>query len=177
MDSNQILQSFQKVTERYIQEIERLEWEQMLRKPSEDEWSLGQMYMHLINSALYMQLKNAEACLDHSTAAAPAEEKTERGRAVFAQGSFPPIAIRVPPSDQYIPPQPAGKDQIIDGLMQVVSRMQDIEPQLKGVSLAYTRPHPGFGGLNAKEWFWLVEMHYRHHLHQQERLKAWLRTG
>lgn len=38
--------------------------------------------------------------------------------------------------------------------------------------------HPGFGALNANEWFVLVEMHYRHHLAQLERLKnLWEITG
>ncbi|MNP71238.1 hypothetical protein D3C76_1675960 [compost metagenome] len=32
--------------------------------------------------------------------------------------------------------------------------------------------HPGFGALNAKEWFLLVEMHFRHHLLQMDRLKC-----
>ncbi|RAP28452.1 hypothetical protein C2W64_04886 [Brevibacillus laterosporus] len=27
--------------------------------------------------------------------------------------------------------------------------------------------HPGFGALNAQEWYVLVEMHYRHHLLQK----------
>ncbi|MBT2770920.1 hypothetical protein J7J47_01565 [Halomonas sp. ISL-60] len=37
--------------------------------------------------------------------------------------------------------------------------------------------HPGFGALNAKEWFLLIEMHYRHHLSQLERLKQNLKLS
>lgn len=34
--------------------------------------------------------------------------------------------------------------------------------------------HPRFGGLNALEWFRLIEMHYRHHLLQKQHLcDAW----
>ncbi|UUZ86949.1 DinB family protein [Paenibacillus sp. P26] len=147
----------------------------LTRKPSETEWSLGQMYMHLAGAALFMQPRNAEACREQALVSAPAASgKTEAGQAVFEGGGFPPIRIQVPASKQTTPPQPESKEQIRQGLKQVVQRMRELEPTLDSIPGAYTVEHPRLGGLNGKEWFVLVEMHYRHHLRQKERLDAFL---
>ncbi len=52
--------------------------------------------------------------------------------------------------------------------------MKEIEPMLDKAPLENTALHPRFGALNAQDWFMLVEMHYRHHLRQLDRLKKGL---
>lgn len=52
--------------------------------------------------------------------------------------------------------------------------MRGIEPTLEKASKQSVVSHPRFGGLCAEEWFLLVEMHYRHHLLQLDRLKQGL---
>ncbi|MDO3679382.1 DinB family protein [Paenibacillus ehimensis] len=172
MKTAEILQRFEEITEHYIQELEGFGMEQLKRQPGENEWSLGKMYQHLINAALYMQLANAERCLKPSgDDAVSAGEKTDVGKAVFEQGSLPPVRIQVPPSPQYTPQQPESKEQLVEGLKSVVHRMNEIASKLENAPLHHTVAHPRFGGLNAEEWFRLVEMHYRHHLLQKDRLK------
>lgn len=165
------LQRFEDTVTYYIHELDPMNLEQLKQRPSDNGWSIGQMVQHLINSA-HMQLRNLEQCLvpsqDHTM---PQTGKTERGVAVFAQGSFPPIRIQVPPSAQYTPEQPENKEQLIQGLHKVIQRMKEIEPTLVQASKEHTMPHPSFGELCAEEWFLLVEMHYRHHLLQLDRLK------
>jgi hypothetical protein len=46
-----------------------------------------------------------------------------------------------------------------------------IEPTIENAPLQNTVSHPRLGALKAKEWFTLVEMHYRHHLQQKDSLK------
>ncbi|SEG79807.1 DinB family protein [Paenibacillus sp. UNC499MF] len=167
------LNRFEQLAETYIQELDNYSLEELTRKPDEDQWSLGQMYVHLIKSALYLHLPNMEACRT-SSVTEEAAGKTERGEAAFASGSFPPIRIQVPPSKEYSPLQPESKEQLADGLREVIRAMRAIEPSIAGIPAANTVGHPGFGGLNAVEWFSLVEMHYRHHLLQKERLDAFL---
>ena len=100
------------------------------------------------------------------------ERKKQRlVQAIFDQGGFPPLRIHVPPSPQYTPEQPDSKEQLVQGLNTVIQRMKEIEPSLEKTSKENTMPHPSFGGLYAEEWFLLVEMHYRHHLRQLDRLK------
>lgn len=173
MNTSETLQQFKGTVNHYLQELNNITMEELSYQPSENDWSLGQMYMHLINSALYMQLQNIDHCMMRREAAPEeAQGKTKDGIAVFERGSFPPIRIQVPASPAYTPKQPESKEQIIQGLHQVVSRMEEIEPQLADAPLQRTVAHPRFGFLNALEWFKLIEMHYRHHLLQLDRLKA-----
>ncbi|CAM3419852.1 DinB family protein [Paenibacillus lupini] len=171
--TTEALQAFEAAVERYIDELGNFNMEQLLAKPSEEDWSIGQMYVHLIRSAQNLHLRNVDQCIAGSDAAPEGTgKKTENGKKAFELGSFPPIRIRVPASPQYTPSQPESMEQLIEGLQGVVERMKRTEPTLNQAPEGNTVPHPNFGALNAKEWFLLVEMHYRHHLSQLERLKA-----
>jgi len=121
-----------------------------------------------------MALRNVEACRVMDAPQDPISGITDAGKAVMALGCFPPIAVHVPPSEAYTPQQPLSKEQISEGLQQVVQKMQEIEPLLDAIPTNHTVPHPRFGGLNAKEWFALIEMHYRHHFLQKKRLEEFL---
>lgn len=166
------LQAFEATVERYLTELEKLDMEPLLKKTNEEEWSIGQMYMHLIQSAQFMHLNHIDQCLAESEAAlVHTGEKTEQGRAVFERGSFPPVRVRVPASPQYTPQQPESKEQLSVGLRGVMERMKRIEPALSQAPERNKMLHPRLGPLNAKEWFLLIEMHYRHHLLQLDRLK------
>lgn len=173
--TNEALQRFEETATFYMHEIDLFSLDQLKQKPSDNEWSIGQMVQHLINSALNMQLRNLDLCLvPRQDSLVSLAGKTENGAAVYAQGSFPPIRIQVPPSAQYTPEQPKSKEELILGLHTVIQRMREIEPILEKASKQNTVPHPSFGGLCAEEWFLLVEMHYRHHLLQLDRLKQGL---
>ncbi|AOZ94541.1 hypothetical protein PNBC_11330 [Paenibacillus crassostreae] len=175
MTTKEALQRFEETAIYYIHELDQFNLDQLKQKPSDNEWSIGQMVQHLISSALYMQLRNLDQCLvPNEELKVPQALKSEVGATVFGQGSFPPIRIQVPPSAQYTPEQPENKEQLIQGLHTVIQRMKEIEPILVQASKENTMPHPSFGGLCAEEWFLLVEMHYRHHLLQLDRLKQGL---
>ncbi|MCS7460529.1 DinB family protein [Paenibacillus doosanensis] len=179
MNTTEIMQNLEKWTNYYIEELDGYSEDQLKLKPSEEAWSLGQMYVHLIQTALYMQLKNAEQCRIGSEAEGdPAETempvKSEVGEAVFNLGGFPPMRIQVPASPQYTPSQAESKQQLVDGLQAVLRRAGELAPAMNEASPHYKIAHPRLGGLNAAEWFALVEMHYRHHLLQKERLQAFI---
>lgn len=59
----------------------------------------------------------------------------------------------------------------------MLHQMKEMEPTLEKASIQNTVSHPRFGALHAKEWFLLVEMHYRHHLLQMDRLKKGLESN
>ena len=173
MKTTEILVRIEELTHHYLDELQQLSIEQLKLQPNENEWSLGQLYLHLVKTALYMQIGNIDKCRSQSANAVdPVGEKTEAGVAVFTLGGFPPERIKVPASPQYTPEQPTSKQQIIDGMQTVLQRMKGIEPLLEDISPRCTSLHPRLGALNAKEWFALIEMHYRHHLLQLDRLKA-----
>ncbi|UQZ37424.1 hypothetical protein C2I18_07775 [Paenibacillus sp. PK3_47] len=149
---------------------------EQLKQREDGEWSLGQMYVHLIQSALHMHLRNAEGCLTGSGSGEPSAGKTPAGITAFAQGEFPPVRIRVPDSPQYTPAQPESKEELAEGLSRVSREMKNMAGRLLETKSSGVIVHPGFGELDAAEWYRLVEMHYRHHLRQEERLRANLQT-
>ncbi len=175
MNPNQSFAHFEALVDHYREQLNGYSMEQLTYKPNEDEWSLGQMYIHLIGSSLFMHLRNVELCKDASDpAVAIGGKKTEDGEFVFRNGGFPPIRIKVPPSPQYTPAQPESKDAIYQGLNTVVEKRKAMEATLDGIPSSHTVAHPRLGALTAKEWFALLEMHYRHHLLQLERLQQQL---
>lgn len=179
MNTKQTLERFEELANLYEEQLKRYDMEQLTRVPEEGEWSLGQMYVHLIQSALNMHLRNIELCRERMNTGAERQPgsvrgKTEQGQAVFDLGGFPPVRVRVQPSEAYTPRQPESIAQLADGLQEVVRRMRRTEPELDAIPEANVAAHPRLGELNAKEWFALIEMHYRHHLRQKERLDAFL---
>lgn len=167
-----VLKSFENSVERYLAELEQFDMEQLHRKTDEEEWSIGQMYMHLIQSALFMHLPNIKQCLVHSEPSENSNKgKTELGESVFEQEQFPAIRVKVPASPQYTPKSPENKEQLIEGLHQVIAGMRDIEAVLRPSPSTDKVNHPRLGALDAQEWFLLIEMHYRHHFLQLDRLK------
>ncbi len=55
------MKKFEELATYYMEELEKYSIEQFRIKPSAEEWSLGQMYNHLITST-YMQLDAITKC-------------------------------------------------------------------------------------------------------------------
>lgn len=177
MNTTESLQHLEELTDQYLHTLEQYSEEQLRLQPDEDSWSLGQMIVHLTNTALRMQLGSAEKCRvlsEEASTAATAEAKTAAGEAIFELGGFPPERIRVPASAQYTPAQMESKRQLAEGLQEVLRRARELEPVIATLPPEVMVAHPRLGGMNAKEWFLLVEMHYRHHLLQKERLQSFI---
>lgn len=169
--TTEVLKSFETAVERYLAELNKLDMGSLLKKQSDEEWSIGQMYVHLIQSALFLHLHNIEKCLSSEDSTLNLEEeKTELGRQVFELGQFPPVPVKVPASPQYTPQPPESMESLIDGLSMVVERMRSTASVLHQASVNNKIRHPRLGALNAQEWFLLIEMHYRHHFLQLDRL-------
>ncbi|MNW35391.1 DinB superfamily protein [compost metagenome] len=174
IDTKSVLQSFEETTKSYWDELENISNEQLKFKPGEDQWSLGQIMMHLIEFSLTVNMPNLQKCIykceDNKQVVVAG--KTEFGETVFANGSYPPIQIKLPDELKYVPKQPEQPDEIFRGFKQVLVQMKEVEPILEQTSPNCTVYHPAFGELNAIEWFLSIDMHYRHHLLQLERLKV-----
>lgn len=170
--TKEILKSFEITVERFLAELKELHMENVQRKWNEEEWSIGQMYVHLIQSA-FMQMDNIEQCLTGTELTLnPTKEKTELGKVVFQQEHFPAVRIKVPASPNYTPQPPESMEYLVVGLHRVVERMRNMESVLHQAPVSNKIMHPSFGALNSNEWFMLIEMHYRHHFLQLDRLKT-----
>ncbi|MFE7064069.1 DinB family protein [Sutcliffiella sp. NPDC057660] len=163
-----------KLIEAYRSELQNYSLEQLRHLSSEGVWSIGQMYDHVILVA-HEYLDNMEAC------AASLEEqklgKTEFGKRLFENGGFPSIKIKLPDELNAPPNNSDTMEELMSRLDEVMQRMRQWEIKVDDVNPYYKVQHDGFGWLNAREWYDLVGMHFRHHLRQKEELVEKLRLS
>ncbi|MFE1245202.1 DinB family protein [Fictibacillus sp. NPDC058756] len=154
--------------ETYKSDLQNYSIEQLRHIPEAGVWSLCQMYDHLILVA-HEYLDQVESC------AAACEEqkfgKTEFGEKLFRNGGFPPIKIRLPDEMNAPPNNSETNEELIRRIDQVIERMKDWEGKVDTINPNYKIKHGGFGWLNAREWYDLIGMHFRHHLRQKSELE------
>ncbi|MBJ8053861.1 DinB family protein [Bacillus cereus] len=168
MNSTTTLEKFESLATYYIEELEQYSLEQFIMKPSTEEWSLGQMYNHLL-SATYMQLDAIAKCKTETPSVA--NKKTDMGEKVYEMGAFPPIQIKIPNHSGYTPENPSCKEEMQERFLKLITAVKNIEPILTSIPNDCKIEHPGLGYLNAAEWFQLISMHFAHHLRQKDRLE------
>jgi hypothetical protein len=173
MQATKSLKKFNQLLEKWQHSLDNYTQEELLRKPADDAWSIGQVYVHLINATIGFHLKQVEDCL---TSEANAEEKkTMPGRVSYLLGNFPPIKIKVPASETYTPPQPVSKADILLKMNDMREKMAKMAIKLEPTpNKSGKTKHPAMGFLDANEWFQMIPMHFQHHLRQKGRLDKFL---
>ncbi len=160
---------FETIARAWIDDIELYSEEQFLRQPGEHQWSIGQVYVHLIQSAQNYHIQQIRLCAEMKGKEIRGGKKIP-GKISYLLGTIPPVRVHVPPSSSYTPAQPASQHEVFERLHGVILSVQQIQKTAEGASLTQKTEHPGFGYLNAAEWFRLIPMHYRHHRRQQRQL-------
>jgi DinB superfamily len=154
--------------ETYKIELQKYSLEQLRFITADGVWSIGQMYDHVILVAMEY-LDNVEAC------ATLKEEqklgKTVSGEHLYKIGGFPPIKIKLPDELNTPPSNSESIEELSSRLDQVNQRLRRWESRVDAINPNYKVKHGGFGWLNAREWFDLVGMHFRHHLRQKSELE------
>ncbi len=170
MDLQKLERQTNEAIDHWINEYKRLDFDKITQKPSENEWSLGQVGIHLWMSAKGFFFKNAERCLN--------KEGTESGKSkklgahlIFTFKTLPPVKYEMPRQVAVVPKQPESKEQLIAKLEEIktlaagyIKRIPDSDPALK-------IKHPFLGWLNTAEWISLCNIHFRHHMRQKERIQ------
>ncbi|MDW8333266.1 MAG: DinB family protein [Bacteroidia bacterium] len=164
------------VVKAYRTALERYSPRQLQYKPAPDQWSIGQMYSHIIMSALFFFIDNAEKCLaGHKTGEG---QKTRTGTIIFLFGSFPPMRIKMPARLAVEPHQPKDLQEIREGFDNLFSRLEEVRKKFDdGFDPKKKRQNPVFGWLNALEWWQAMEIHFRHHLRQKARIDKAIRLA
>ncbi|OOE12613.1 DinB family protein [Fictibacillus arsenicus] len=154
--------------ETYKSDLHNYSVEQLRHIPETGVWSLCQMYDHVILVA-HEYLNHVDSC----TEAAEEQKlgKTEFGEKLFRIGGFPPIKIRLPDEMNAPPNNSETNEELIRRIDQVIERMKDCEGKVDSINPNYKIRHGGFGWLNAREWYDLIGMHFRHHLRQKSELE------
>ncbi len=167
MNITKTLNDFLKVLSLWEKALEGYQAEHLKIKAEQGGWTLGQLYNHLIGSALNFHIKEMEKCL----ASEEGRNRTKNVKGFMSFNilhGFPPVKISVPPSEEYTPAEEENPGELANGLKQVRGGMEQMAVLLKEKKKSGKTAHPALGYLNACEWFRLVEMHYRHHLRQKE---------
>jgi hypothetical protein len=170
---NEIFYQFEKTARFWLVSLNDYTDAQFARKPSETQWSIGQVYYHLVVGTENFHLRACRRCIEHRGEVTEGG-KTLAGKIVFLLGSFLPVKIHVPPSPEYTPKQPQSRAEMQEGLRKLIETMRALAPEVDGASLVQKWKHPALGMLNAEEWYRLIEIHFRHHLRQKKRLDKFL---
>ena len=160
--------SFISTIDHWQDELNRYEFADLLRKPQPEKWSLGQVYMHLIDATSFF-LGQVDICLqtdDHAE-----DEMSEVAKAMFANDEFPDKMLEGPPSNAATP-QPTSKDEIVRGFEKLKERILALGHS-NSTNKGKTK-HPGHRFFNADEWLQYAHMHFRHHERQKGRIEKFL---
>lgn len=142
---------------------------QLKQQPASGGWSLGQLYLHLVNDTNFFidQIKSCIHNNDHAE-----KQAHDFAKKLFQENTFPDISIQGNPSNAFIP-QPQSKEQIKESLLAIKEQLNAlataIDTSFKGKS-----QHPGLGYFTAAEWLQFTDIHFRHHIKQQKRIELQL---
>ncbi|MCS6819410.1 MAG: DinB family protein, partial [Chitinophagales bacterium] len=110
MDIKELAYKTDQVIEAWQQDIDNYTIEQLLRKPSADEWSLGQVYIHLWMSAKGFFFKNIQRIADKDVSVVKGGRKNVLGYLVFLFKRLPRIKIKMPQQVAVEPMAPESKE-------------------------------------------------------------------
>jgi hypothetical protein len=157
----------------WIKELEKYDFHRLCAKPSPNSWSLGQVYMHLIQDSNYY-IDQIKICISNNDNYL--EEASPGAKTMFANNDFPDEIIEGAPDNCYMP-QPESKEQLLHSLMAVKDEMNNVAIFVSKSSFKGKTMHPGLNYFNANEWLQFAEMHFRHHLRQKKRIDEFLKMN
>lgn len=170
MDTAKLEKQTHQMIDYWISELNKHSYEELLQKPAENSWSLGQVGIHLWMSAKGFFFKNAERCLSN--------EKVESGKGknfygwlVFTLKRMPTVKIKMPEKIAVEPRQPESKEQLIEKLEEVKRMSSEYIKRIPESDASLKARHPFLGWLNTAEWVQLCTLHFKHHLQQKKRIE------
>lgn len=157
--------------EQWLGFLDTYSLEELLQKPADGGWSLGQVYDHVLAFVEAFAVPRALVCLAPD---APTEgAKTPAGENVLAYRSFPPTKIGGPPGMVQDLPQPTTVAELQARTQAALQQFEAACAQVRQHPTARGKAqHPILGWLDALEWLLQVGIHTEHHLLQKQRLDA-----
>jgi hypothetical protein len=166
--TNMYLHQFNETIDKWIGYLNDYSLEMLCQSPQTGSWSLGQVYVHIINDTNYFveQIKAALFTSDNSEM-----EMHEHGKAMFANNGFPDVMIEGPSTNVYIP-QPENKEKLLQDLSRIKEEINQLAATYDFSQSNGKTRHPGLHFFTSLEWLRFAEMHMRHHLRQKKRIDA-----
>lgn len=166
------LQQFNDTLGQWVTFLDDYSLEMICRPTKAAAWSLGQVYVHIIDDTGWFVEQVATALESN---AHHDQQMTEDGRQILAHG-FPDVQIAGPATNTFIP-QPESIDQLRQGLLSIRQSMTEICQGVDVDAATGKTQHPGLGYFTAGEWLRFAALHMQHHLRQKKRIDAQLFAG
>jgi hypothetical protein len=166
---------FEKVANTWLAALDTYTMDELLKKPSDESWSIGQVYIHITTANKYFLGKNANA-LANGEGFETGKGKNKWGHLVFLLNMFPPVNVKMPKKDTggTEPIQPESKEQIERKIKENLAFFKEMEEMVAKAPKNQTKKYPFLGYLNASEWYTLAGLHMKHHLRQKRKLDKFL---
>jgi len=171
MDIEKLQKQTDEIIDYWIAEVKQYNYSQLIAKPAEGSWSIGQVGIHLWMSAKGFFFKNAERCLTGEKAE-KGHSKNLTGHLVFTFRTFPPVSVKMPDSVAVEPRQPDSVEHMVGKLEEVKTLARQYIACIPQSNPDLKTKHPFLGWLNTAEWVQLCNIHFRHHIKQKKRIEA-----
>ncbi len=167
-----MIENFNRTIDHWITALEQYSFIELCTKPSPTQWSLGQLYNHLIEDANFyiQQIRICVTTNDHAT-----EQASPHGATMLSYNEFPNEMIEGDPANTFIP-QPESRKQLLLDLLLLKTEMNEAANLIAKSAFRGKTKHPGLNYFSAVEWLQFADMHFRHHLRQKKRLDDFLTT-
>lgn len=166
ISAKDIIEGFNRTILVWIEGLKNYSVEALQLRPSAGEWSLGQVYQHIIDDTNFF-IEQVELCL---TCNANSDETMHAdARHMFANNSLPAMRLANPNNDINMP-QPQSTLTLLQQLATIRHATNGLNLHDIETCTSKTR-HPGLGYFTALEWLQFADMHMRHHLRQKERIE------
>ncbi len=159
-----LIDQFNSTIDNWIDALDQYSLDELLFRPNHESWSLGQVYMHLLNETQYY-ISQIRYCLEHHENIN--ERMKDAGAVMLANNSFPNERIKGDPEVTSKIGQPQNKEQLLTGMLAVKEEMNSCWTAIARDESNSKTMHPGLGYFTAAEWLQFAEMHLRHHFRQK----------
>ncbi|MBC7452090.1 MAG: DinB family protein [Cytophagales bacterium] len=159
----------------WLKELDFYGKNQFKRKLTDKSWSVGQIYDHLLIYTQEVHLRNIQLCLNSKEVAPKKEGKTFKGLIHFTYKGYFPIKYKCDPYME--PEQPLSAEKVKDDFYRFLKLLYKTAKDIDYKKPTGKVKHPTFGYLSAEEWFQLIEMHFRHHLRQKNKMDIEVRSN
>ena len=168
---NMLIDDFNTTLDIWLKELQNYNYKSLTQKQDASSWSIGQVYMHLINETNWY-FEQLECCFSHTNNIE--KEMAESAKFIFENNSFAAIKILGDPLISEHVPQPKNLDSIEKELLSLKSKAAKLWLRINSDEPQGKTEHPGIEFLSPSEWLQYSEMHMRHHLKQKKRIVTYL---
>ena len=171
-----IIKAFKTISHQWLSDLKGYDETRLYHKPSNSEWSLAELYDHIIKVARTYQVPNFYKCIHKHNESG--KSKNIKGYLVFNLNIIPYRKIKISSFPKELQnsfaPEIQKQDELITNFEGFIDDIITVGDLLKTANVSLKHNHPFFGMINSREWFSLVEIHMGHHNRQKlsiEKLK------